>query len=219
MLRNARIARGPPGPGCGGRISTSGAAKLSAGRCWRYMSGCRKGCGTDYVWGPRGSRVAGCRFRDVAQSGSAPEWGSGGRGFKSRRPDLKERPLAAPSSFRAAGALAASLRDSATKSRRPDSKGRAPDRAFVVSGRRRLGCVAPRLRAQIQLRTRRLLRIFRHDRRRADVNIERLNTALGANYRVERELGGGGMSRALVRLHHRCMRSAPTSRRCSQTSS
>src|SRR5437867_4497349 len=26
-------------------------------------------------------------FRDVAQSGSAPEWGSGGRGFKSRRPD------------------------------------------------------------------------------------------------------------------------------------
>src|SRR3989454_9098223 len=26
-------------------------------------------------------------FRDVAQLGSAPEWGSGGRGFKSRRPD------------------------------------------------------------------------------------------------------------------------------------
>ena len=26
--------------------------------------------------------------RDVAQSGSAPEWGSGGRGFKSRRPDF-----------------------------------------------------------------------------------------------------------------------------------
>src|SRR5437016_6011184 len=25
--------------------------------------------------------------RDVAQLGSAPEWGSGGRGFKSRRPD------------------------------------------------------------------------------------------------------------------------------------
>src|SRR6185437_6741468 len=25
--------------------------------------------------------------RDVAQPGSAPEWGSGGRGFKSRRPD------------------------------------------------------------------------------------------------------------------------------------
>lgn len=33
----------------------------------------------------------GSRFgaqRDVAQPGSAPEWGSGGRGFKSRRPDL-----------------------------------------------------------------------------------------------------------------------------------
>src|SRR5437667_11253053 len=29
-------------------------------------------------------------FRDVAQSGSAPEWGSGGRGFKSRRPDLSK---------------------------------------------------------------------------------------------------------------------------------
>ena len=28
------------------------------------------------------------RRRDVAQSGSAPEWGSGGRGFKSRRPDV-----------------------------------------------------------------------------------------------------------------------------------
>ena len=28
------------------------------------------------------------RGRDVAQPGSAPEWGSGGRGFKSRRPDL-----------------------------------------------------------------------------------------------------------------------------------
>ncbi len=29
--------------------------------------------------------------RDVAQSGSAPEWGSGGRGFKSRRPDFGPR--------------------------------------------------------------------------------------------------------------------------------
>src|SRR2546426_2158398 len=29
-------------------------------------------------------------FRDVAQSGSAPEWGSGGRGFKSRRPDCSK---------------------------------------------------------------------------------------------------------------------------------
>src|SRR6267143_7107591 len=28
------------------------------------------------------------RRRDVAQPGSAPEWGSGGRGFKSRRPDF-----------------------------------------------------------------------------------------------------------------------------------
>jgi hypothetical protein len=27
------------------------------------------------------------KIRDVAQSGSAPEWGSGGREFKSRRPD------------------------------------------------------------------------------------------------------------------------------------
>src|SRR3989454_2202833 len=29
-------------------------------------------------------------FRDVAQLGSAPEWGSGGRGFKSRRPDCSK---------------------------------------------------------------------------------------------------------------------------------
>jgi hypothetical protein len=31
------------------------------------------------------------RKRDVAQPGSAPEWGSGGRGFKSRRPDFASR--------------------------------------------------------------------------------------------------------------------------------
>jgi hypothetical protein len=35
--------------------------------------------------------------RDVAQPGSAPEWGSGGRGFKSRRPDF---PRFAGKSFR-----------------------------------------------------------------------------------------------------------------------
>src|SRR6056297_3128517 len=29
--------------------------------------------------------------RDVAQSGSAPEWGSGGRAFKSPRPDYEKR--------------------------------------------------------------------------------------------------------------------------------
>ena len=28
-----------------------------------------------------------CSCRDVAQTGSAPEWGSGGRRFKSSRPD------------------------------------------------------------------------------------------------------------------------------------
>ena len=33
------------------------------------------------------------QFRDVAQPGSAPEWGSGGRGFKSRRPDGSKRKL------------------------------------------------------------------------------------------------------------------------------
>ena len=33
-------------------------------------------------------------LRDVAQPGSAPEWGSGGRGFKSRRPDLLEGTVA-----------------------------------------------------------------------------------------------------------------------------
>src|SRR5882762_846176 len=35
-------------------------------------------------------------FRDVAQSGSAPEWGSGGRGFKSRRPDSNGEPKGSP---------------------------------------------------------------------------------------------------------------------------
>lgn len=32
-------------------------------------------------------------LRDVAQLGSAPLWGSGGRGFKSRRPDHMRDPL------------------------------------------------------------------------------------------------------------------------------
>ena len=36
--------------------------------------------------------------RDVAQPGSAPEWGSGGRGFKSRRPD-KKNPRLSPGFF------------------------------------------------------------------------------------------------------------------------
>ena len=37
--------------------------------------------------------------RDVAQPGSAPEWGSGGRGFKSRRPDKKKAPAVAGAFF------------------------------------------------------------------------------------------------------------------------
>ncbi len=32
-------------------------------------------------------------LRGVAQTGSAPEWGSGGRWFKSSRPDQKETTL------------------------------------------------------------------------------------------------------------------------------
>ena len=35
----------------------------------------------------RSSRLQDRSVRDVAQPGSAPEWGSGGRGFESRRPD------------------------------------------------------------------------------------------------------------------------------------
>src|SRR5438093_1407117 len=61
--------------------------------------------------------------RDVAQSGSAPEWGSGGRGFKSRRPDsTASREARRFSSGRQASAAAARLRLAAfpVKSRRPD---------------------------------------------------------------------------------------------------
>jgi hypothetical protein len=59
------------------------------------------------------------RKRDVAQPGSAPEWGSGGRGFKSRRPDF---PLAlrggiGPPCFRRRCSLWSLL---TVKSRRPD---------------------------------------------------------------------------------------------------
>ena len=43
------------------------------------------------------------KVRDVAQSGSAPEWGSGGPGFKSPRPDqfLADRLRKCDSSVRA----------------------------------------------------------------------------------------------------------------------
>ncbi len=34
------------------------------------------------------------QYRGVAQPGSAPEWGSGGRRFKSSHPDQKVEPLA-----------------------------------------------------------------------------------------------------------------------------
>src|SRR5690242_14369655 len=47
-------------------------------------------CSSAVVVFPARLRVSRSRrlaSRDVAQSGSAPEWGSGGRGFKSRRPD------------------------------------------------------------------------------------------------------------------------------------
>ena len=43
------------------------------------------------VWGYTSALLLPRRIgerRDVAQSGSAPEWGSGGRGFESRRPDF-----------------------------------------------------------------------------------------------------------------------------------
>ena len=36
---------------------------------------------------PKGKRYDNLKIRDVAQLGSAPLWGSGGRGFKSRRSD------------------------------------------------------------------------------------------------------------------------------------
>ena len=45
--------------------------------------------------------LSAAKFRDVAQPGSAPDWGSGGRGFESRHPDQYSqaqtaRPLAGP---------------------------------------------------------------------------------------------------------------------------
>src|SRR5690349_10089403 len=45
-----------------------------------------EGSGIDYV-SPSVRLVKASGGRDVAQPGSAPELGSGGRGFKSRRPD------------------------------------------------------------------------------------------------------------------------------------
>jgi hypothetical protein len=43
-------------------------------------------CCSNYY--PHSVRARNTGQRDVAQPGSAPEWGSGGRGFKSRRPDF-----------------------------------------------------------------------------------------------------------------------------------
>jgi hypothetical protein len=48
------------------------------------------GCGVNVFFALTGKNIAvisNTKIRDVAQSGSAPEWGSGGREFKSRRPD------------------------------------------------------------------------------------------------------------------------------------
>src|SRR2546427_13211999 len=66
-------------------------------------------------------------FRDVAQSGSAPEWGSGGRGFKSRRPDYKvQTPLAlVPVAFlhpRGGAVCGAALRSDPPIAQRLDSE-------------------------------------------------------------------------------------------------
>ncbi len=67
--------RGDP---AGARVGTESGARRSC--CPRPLR--RLGCRS--VRGPARRR----RGRDVAQPGSAPEWGSGGRGFESRRPDV-----------------------------------------------------------------------------------------------------------------------------------
>ncbi len=62
---------------------------------WRRAAGCSgaqgyRGWGDGgYLTGPSMTVPGLVGVRDVAQPGSAPEWGSGGRGFESRRPDSK----------------------------------------------------------------------------------------------------------------------------------
>ncbi len=63
------------------RVGSRAGQLYGAGRRVRF---CGLYCGSDGRW--QSWRDRSCR-RDVAQSGSAPEWGSGGRGFESRRPD------------------------------------------------------------------------------------------------------------------------------------
>ena len=98
--------------GCCSRLSYANRCPRTSRWCWccavrrswwaRYGSGSARRVEGREGWKGRGAGVA-CpgsarrldsvlcprkRRRDVAQSGSAPEWGSGGRGFKSRRPDF-----------------------------------------------------------------------------------------------------------------------------------
>jgi hypothetical protein len=79
-----RSESGDPRASAGWR---KGSAEQSGLHCLE-VSAARRASAEATGWaGVRGIRLPVSQLRDVAQPGSAPEWGSGGRGFKSRRPD------------------------------------------------------------------------------------------------------------------------------------
>ena len=69
-----------------GRFGTGRMTVRSSGTVLRRFSPGKPRRRTEHAAGNR-SRIKDLQRRDVAQPGSAPDWGSGGRGFESRHPD------------------------------------------------------------------------------------------------------------------------------------
>ncbi len=88
--------------------------------------------------------AAGLFFRDVAQPGSALVWGTRGRGFKSRRPDEKQRkgkPSGLP--FRVSRRVIGIVRRKSPPFRLKKREGRPPGACLLFIGQISVGALVP----------------------------------------------------------------------------
>jgi hypothetical protein len=94
--RGAQVGEGKPSPRVHPpTLRADARASVSAGRCSATSVALRQACGRSVVVAQKPSKLLGrvrfpspaCPSRGVAQSGSAPGWGPGGRRFKSCLPD------------------------------------------------------------------------------------------------------------------------------------